>query len=295
MTMTMNRCQLALLVIATLMLQGLTEVSATIGHIAPLVPSSYRTNALQNKFNHNGATCPPASPSPGNVPCVNHTMSQTTYSSYEMNILRTDTAAFENNLPNLYSPANLVMSTIDFSKKPELNTFVELPNMREITCQVFNASWLPPLPNDFLRTLGAIYGGKEFTSWAGMCSRWNLIGPNIALTFLFDEFETPTGWYFTSMDKAGGQQQVGVTTQFHNYQSGALNPSIFAGSGSCSAFNEHAVHSIHASDAKLLRRQLIEFPRSYLDLVLAPQSVHINQVLALMLTPHQIAQIYFHQ
>lgn len=242
------------------------------GKVAPLVPPSYRSNAIQNKFNHNGELC---------TGCVNHTMSQAIYSSYELNILRTDTGAFENNIPSNVGGGNLVSSYIDFSTTPALNTFIEMSNPKTVSCQLYNASWLPPLPANFLQTMGATYAGASVQPYIGEVAGWSLLFPGTTLTFFFSlPSLTPAGWNLVAFDQSpGGQAQVGVTTAFFNYQPGQISPSVYTGQGSCSAF-------AGASDVPL------PAPASLAQLVASSHPIHYQQALSYLLTPQQIAAIY---
>jgi hypothetical protein len=214
--MTCSKCLFAMISLLVLL------HSSAYAKLAPLLPEEYRANAMQNKFNFNG-----------NAPGVNHTSSQTIYSSHAMKMLRTDSTSIENSISTELGSASTVISTIDFNVVPNLNTFLEVETLLSASCQCYNASWLEPVKSTFLRDVGAVWAGVELVPSYGMCQKWAVVAPGrTTITFYFERrSETFVGWHLVS---AGGPQvAVGVETFYVNMQAGKLNPAVFEGSGHC--------------------------------------------------------------
>ncbi|KAL5463855.1 hypothetical protein EMCRGX_G032798 [Ephydatia muelleri] len=132
--------------------------------VPPLVATEFTANFIQNKFNHNGFV-------------VNHTCSGTYYSSYTQQMIRADCTVVDLSSNNHSQPSPLTssvsISLLDFTKSPPLNTVLELTNLANgSTCATYEASWLPPFSQTFLRDVNAIYAGDEVTAEYGLCEKW---------------------------------------------------------------------------------------------------------------------------
>mmetsp|Transcript_2626 Transcript_2626/g.3632 ORF Transcript_2626/g.3632 Transcript_2626/m.3632 type:complete len:180 (+) Transcript_2626:21-560(+) len=135
------------------------------GKVAPLLPSEFYANMLQNKFNQNGFG-------------VNHTCSGTYYSSLSQMMVRADctAAGYISNNASIPSPtqSSIFLSLMDFENN--LNTVVTWNNLGSTpSCWKGPCGWLPPLAPTFLRDNNAIYGGIENTKFDGDCEKWQFL------------------------------------------------------------------------------------------------------------------------
>lgn len=213
------------LVICTLLTGALSQ-----GKVPPLVATEFTANFIQNKFNHNGFV-------------INHTCAGTYYSSYTQQMIRADCTDVGLSSNNHSQPSPLTssvsISLLDFTKSPPLNTVLELKNLvNGSTCATYEASWLPPFSETFLRDVNAIYAGDEITAEYGVCTKWTFElaqFPGPIFTFYFDSFANFVRYDFYVLGDPE-QGNVGVTNKFYNILTGdktLLPPTIFDGSGKC--------------------------------------------------------------
>eukprot|EP00731_Ephydatia_muelleri_P028253 Em0019g1126a len=81
--------------------------------------------------------------------------------------------------------SSVSISLLDFTKSPPLNTVLELTNLANgSTCATYEASWLPPFSQTFLRDVNAIYAGDEVTAEYGLARSGPLRSLNYLALFL---------------------------------------------------------------------------------------------------------------
>ena len=228
---------LKLIYFAVVVLATTSQCSAQ-GKVPPLLAEEFTANFIQNKFNHNGFG-------------VNHTCAGTYYSSYSQQMIRSDCTVVDLISNNHSQPSPLtssvVISLLDFTKTPPINTFFEMGNLvNKSSCMTYTASWLPPSKASFLRDVKAVYAGTEITAEYGICEKWSFMLPELPgtiFTFFINSFNILVRYDFISL---GNPQQgnVGVTNKFYNMITGGkelLPPTIFAGSGQCPPNSTHTI------------------------------------------------------
>jgi len=122
------------------------------GKLAPLLPEEYATYYIQRKWNQNGFA-------------VNHTEAGVQYSSYANQMIRTDGASFastDNFNQSIPVPPSglIVMSLLDFTQDPPVNTFYTRYNLYNYSCETYPVGFPAPPPSDFLRKTDAVYSGS---------------------------------------------------------------------------------------------------------------------------------------
>jgi hypothetical protein len=161
-------------------------------------------------------------------------------------MIRSDCTAFGMSSNNMSVPSPLeattMISLIDFTKSPPLNTLVTYNALNsKPSCYTGPGSWLPPMQSTFLRDVGAVFAGTESTPEYGICDKWLFTIPSfgeVIFVFYFDQAFQNLVRYDFNVPHDPVQINVGVTTKFFNIVSGnkTLFPAtIFAGSGSCSS------------------------------------------------------------
>jgi len=195
------------------------------GKLAPLLPEEYATYYIQRKWNQNGFA-------------VNHTEAGVQYSSFANQMMRADGTAFAstdnwNQSIPIPPSGQVMMSLLDFTQNPPLNTYYIRYNLVNSSCAEYPiVGFFAPPPSNFLRITDAVYAGNYYLAEYGNCDKWDsFVVANTIIEFYFDKY---SNW--VRYDIVGSNLETSVNTNLYGLQSfdAPLPKDIFMGSGMCS-------------------------------------------------------------